>query len=142
MPEKQRITVSELVLLPVQKVWELWTQADHIIQWNQASADWHTPKASVDLREGGLFSSTMAAKDGSFSFDFTGTYTVVKPPYLLEYTMSDGRSCKITFVQQEVGTLITETFEAENENSLEMQEAGWKAILISFRTYAEGLSMD
>jgi len=132
-----RITVTTLVNKPVAHVWNIWTASAHIMQWNAASDDWHCPKASNDLRTGGKFSSTMAARDGSFSFDFEGVYDDVQPNKRIAYTMSDGRTCEILFEEKEGGALVTEIFDAETQNSIEMQKAGWQAILDRFRAYAE-----
>lgn len=133
------ITVQTLVNAPVEKVWNTWTKPEHITQWNNASDDWHTPYAENDLRVGGLFKATMAAKDGSFSFDFTGTYSDVKTNQLIEYTIADGRSVKIVFESKGNTTQVTETFEAEAENPVEMQRGGWQAILDNFKKYTESL---
>jgi uncharacterized protein YndB with AHSA1/START domain len=95
--KKSPITVQASIADPIQKVWDFWTGPEHITQWNQASEDWHCPKASNDLRTGGKFSSTMAAKDGSMSFDFEGEYDEVIPGELIRYTMADGREVSISF---------------------------------------------
>ena len=70
-----RITVETNVAAPIDQVWRAYTTPADIMKWNAASDDWHTTKATVDLREGGVFSSRMEAKDGSMGFDFAGTYT-------------------------------------------------------------------
>jgi uncharacterized protein YndB with AHSA1/START domain len=131
------ITISATVNATPEKVWQFWNLPEHVTQWNQATPDWHCPKASSDLRVGGKFSATMAAKDGSFSFDFEGTYTEVIPNQLLRYTMPDGRKVEVKFVSEGNATIITETFDPETENPIEMQEAGWQMILNSFKSYAE-----
>ena len=133
------ITIEAIVNVPVEKVWELWTDAKHITQWNYASDDWHCPAAENDLRPGGKFSSTMAAKDGSFSFDFWGVYDEVKPNELIAYTMGDGRKAEVHFAGKGKSTYITSTFEAEKENPIEMQRGGWQAILDNFKKYAESV---
>ncbi|MBL8009596.1 MAG: SRPBCC family protein [Flavobacteriales bacterium] len=132
-----RITVSALVNRPVSHVWAIWTDPAHIMRWNAASDDWHCPRAANDLRTGGRFSSTMAARDGSFSFDFEGVYDDVQEHRRIAYTMSDGRTCDVRFAEEEGGTRITETFDAETMNSADIQRAGWQAILDRFRAYAE-----
>lgn len=137
MTTPTRITISALVNKPVAHVWNCWTDPTHIMQWNAASDDWHCPKASNDLRTGGAFSSTMAARDGSFSFDFGGVYDDVRPNERIAYTMGDGRTCEILFTEETGGTRITETFDAETQNSVEMQQAGWQAILDRFKKHAE-----
>ena len=135
--EKTSITIQANIEAPIEKVWKLWTLPEHICQWNNASTDWHTPRAENDLRTGGKFLSRMEAKDGSFGFDFTGEYDEVITNKLIAYTMGDGRKAKITFVNNNNQTQVTETFEAENENPHDMQQAGWQAILNNFKKYAE-----
>jgi len=135
--ERTQITVEATVNSPVEGLWLLWSKPEHITQWNQASEDWHTPYAENDLRTGGKFKSTMAAKDGSFSFDFEGVYTNVEENSLIEYEMADGRGVKVTFVDEGESTRIIETFDAEDTNSVDMQRNGWQAILDNFKRYAE-----
>ncbi len=134
---KINITVETTVNAPVEKVWKCWNEPKHIMQWCQASTDWHAPFAENDLRKGGKFTTTMAAKDGTISFDFCGVYDIIKENQLIAYTMLDGRKAKITFIVQGNITHIIETFEAETMNPVEMQKAGWQAILDSFKHYAE-----
>lgn len=133
----QSITVEATVHAPVAKVWEYWTKPEHIVKWNQASDDWHTTSSENDLRAGGKFSARMEAKDGSFGFDFWGIYDVVKENECIEYTLGDDRKVKIVFAGNGNETEVTETFEAESENSPEMQQAGWQAILDNFKKYTE-----
>lgn len=137
MEDKQIITIKTTVNAPVEKVWKYWTEPEYIKKWNSASEDWHTPLAENDLRVGGKFLSRMEAKDGSFGFDFGGIYDEVELCEVIAYTLDDGRKVKINFIGREKVTEITETFEAENENSIEMQQSGWQAILDSFKKYAE-----
>ena len=115
-----RITVSVLVQRPVAQVWNFWSAPEHITQWCAASDDWHCPKASNDLRTGGKFSSTMAARDGSFSFEFEGVYDEVRRNERIAYTMADGRTCEVLFTPEMGGTRIEESFDAEAQNSEEM----------------------
>lgn len=137
MSEKTLVTIETTVDAPVQKVWDAWTEPEHIMQWNAASDDWHTPSATNDLREGGTFTSRMEAKDGSMGFDFGGTYTKVIEHKQIDYTMSDGRTVSVMFDEHDGHTHITETFVAETENSVEMQRAGWQSILDNFKKYTE-----
>ncbi len=137
MTERTRITVKTAVAVPVETAWKFWTEPKHIMRWNAASDDWHTPRATTDLREGGTFMSRMEAKDGSEGFDFAGTFTEVIPQQRLAYTMDDGRTVTVEFEDREGETSITETFDAEEENSVEMQRQGWQAILDSFKRCAE-----
>ncbi len=131
------ITVATTVDAPIEKVWQLWTTPGHITKWNNASDEWHTPMATNDLRTGGVFLSRMEAKDGSFGFDFEGVYDEIKTNELIAYTMPDGRKVSIRFANRENETAITETFEAENQNPVELQQMGWQAILDNFKKYAE-----
>ena len=131
------ITVQTILKAPIEKVWELWISPEHITQWNHASADWHTPYAENDLKVGGKFKYTMAAKDGSMQFDFGGTYTEIVNHSLIAYTIDDGRKVKITFESQENGVVIIEKFDPETENSEALQQQGWQAILDNFKKYVE-----
>jgi uncharacterized protein YndB with AHSA1/START domain len=135
--DKINIKIEALINAPEDKVWALWTEPEHIMQWNHASDDWHTTKAENDLRVGGKFSSTMAAKDGSFSFDFWGIYDTIKKHQTIAYTMGDGRKAETTFTKKGETTLVTTVFEAETENPVDMQQGGWQAILNNFKHYAE-----
>lgn len=134
---KTTITVESTVNAPVAKVWEYWTSPKHIIQWNNASDDWHTPYAENDLRIGGKFISRMEAKDGSFRFDFKGVYDEVEENKTIVYTLEDGRKVAITFISEGGSTEITESFEAEDINSIELQQGGWQAILNNFKKHVE-----
>lgn len=134
---KTRITVEATVNAPVEKVWACWNEPQHITKWAFASDDWHAPYSENDVRTGGKFKTTMAAKDGSFSFDFAGVYDNVVPNKVIEYTMPDGRQTSILFESNGNMTKITETFDAENENPVEMQREGWQAILNNFKKYTE-----
>src|SRR5882757_2887999 len=118
---KTKITVQNIVKAPVEKVWKFWSGPEHITQWANASDDWHTTRAENDLRAGGKFLSRMEAKDGSFGFDFGGVYDQVKTNELIEYTIGDGRKVIINFDSNGNETKLTETFEAEGINSIEMQ---------------------
>lgn len=132
-----KITVQTEINAPLAKVWNCWTEPQHIVNWNFASDDWHCPAVTNELKKGGKFSYTMAAKNGSFSFDFEGEYTLIEPQRAIEYTMSDGRACQITFEKAGDLVLVTETFDAENTHIPEMQRSGWQAILDNFRKCAE-----
>jgi uncharacterized protein YndB with AHSA1/START domain len=134
---KTAITVETIINTPVEKVWKFWTQPEHITKWCQASDDWHAPYAENDVRQNGKFKTTMAAKDGNESFDFEGTYTNVQLNKVIEYEIGDGRRVKIVFSDQDGKTKVTETFEAENTNPIEMQRGGWQAILDNFKKYTE-----
>ena len=134
---KTAITVSAIVNAPVEKVWIFWTEPQHITKWNQASDDWHTPHSENDLSVGGKFKATMAAKDGSFSFDFWGIYNKVIPQQLIEITLGDERKMRVSFSYANGETEVVETFEAESQNSIELQRGGWQAILDNFKKYVE-----
>ena len=135
--EKTTIKVETNISAPIERVWDYWTLPNHITHWNFASDDWHCPWAKNDVRAGGKFVWRMEAKDGSFGFDFGGEYQTVKPNQIIEYTIGDGRKVKITFTKDGNQTHVTEVFEAESQNPLEMQKGGWQAILDNFRKYVE-----
>jgi len=132
-----QITVETTLAAPIAEVWRAWTTPDDIKEWNAASDDWHTTAASVDLRVGGAFSSRMEAKDGSFGFDFAGTYSKIIPHQLIEITFGD-RVAVIEFITQENGIVVRETFDAEETHSAEQQRQGWQAILDRFKRHVEG----
>jgi uncharacterized protein YndB with AHSA1/START domain len=134
---KTSITVEAVVNAPVDKVWKCWTSPEHIINWNNASDDWHTPWAENDIRTGGKFLARMEAKDGSVGFDFGGVYDDVKINELISYTIGDGRKVTVLFTDHGSATTVIETFEAEDVNSIELQRSGWQAILDNFKKYVE-----
>lgn len=135
--KKAKITVEATIKAPIEKVWKFWNEPEHIKKWCAASDDWHAPKAENDVRIGGKFTTRMEAKDGSFGFDFGGTYDKVKTNEHLAYTMDDGRKTEITFASQGQETKVIETFDPEDQNPVEMQKGGWQAILDNFKKYAE-----
>lgn len=131
-----KITVESIVHAPVAEVRRAYTTPDDIKQWNTASDDWHTTQSTVDLRVGGACTSRMEAKDGSFGFDFAGTYTKIVPHELLEFSFGD-RAASVEFVTGAKGVTVRVTFDAETENSVEQQQQGWQAILNNFAKYVE-----
>jgi uncharacterized protein YndB with AHSA1/START domain len=133
---KNPITIETVVNAPIEKVWEYWNKPEHIVHWAFASDDWEAPAAENDLRVGGTFKTTMAAKDKSTSFDFAGVYSAVKENELIEYDFGD-RHAKVEFTILPEGVKITQTFDPENENSEEKQRSGWQAILNNFKKYVE-----
>lgn len=135
--EKTAITVEAIINAPVEKVWKYWNEPSHITKWCAASDDWHAPHAENDLRVDGQFKTTMAAKDGSFSFDFGGVYTKVDQHKAIDYTMSDGRKVQIRFSSEGNTTKVVETFEPENMHPVDFQRGGWQAILDNFKKHAE-----
>lgn len=134
---QKQITVEALVEAPVEKVWETWTEPQHIVKWAFASDDWEAPYADNDVRVDGTFKTTMAAKDKSASFDFTGKYTLVIQCDRIEYVMEDKRMVSIHFERVGEATRLTQTFDMEHENSEEMQKEGWQSILDNFKKYTE-----
>ena len=134
---KTTITVEQVIHAPIEKVWEFWIVPSHIVQWCYASDDWEAPDAENDARVGGTFSTTMAAKDGSASFDFAGIYTKVQQFALIEYDLNDGRHVIIQFFKHPNGTKITEIFEMEKIHPAPMQKSGWQAILNNFKKHVE-----
>jgi len=128
------ITVEAFIHAPIEKIWSYWTEPEHITKWTFASDDWHAPRATNDLRIGGMFSTRMEAVDGSQGFDMGGTYTEVEKYKRIAYEFG-GRKAVIDFIPQDGGYRVVETFEAESENPIEMQKAGWQAIMDNFKKY-------
>jgi uncharacterized protein YndB with AHSA1/START domain len=140
MADSTAITVQTLVAASPEKVWECWTGPEHIIHWNQASDDWWTPYAVNDLRVGGQFSWRMEARDGSMGFDYCGEFLKIETYKHITSGLGDGRKADIYFTPEKDGVMLSETFEAENSNPIELQRAGWQAILDNFRKYVEQLN--
>lgn len=143
-----RLTVSTTINNSLEKVWESFWKSEHIVHWCFASDDWHCPKSiSPEPKVWEVFVNTFAAKDGSFSFDFTARYDVVEPLNKLVYTMGEmkeyfldaGRVVEVMFEETSEGIKITETFDAEDIHPIDMQIAWWTAILENFRKYTETL---
>lgn len=133
----EEITVRVKVNAPISGVWMLWTTKRHIKKWNNASPDWHTPKVKIDLIEDGKFRYIMAAKDGSQSFKFKGVFDEVDEPTKLAFTLADGRKVSVNFKSEGARTMISQTFESDGENSVDLQRKGWQAIMDNFKNYAE-----
>ena len=133
----QLITVQSNIQAPVQKVWEFFTNPQHVINWNFAMPEWYCLSATNHLEVGGEFHYTMSARDNSMSFDFWGTYKKIEKEKNIEILLGDGRSMLVTFEMIDTTTIVTEKFEPENENPVEMQQAGWQMILDNFKRYVE-----
>lgn len=129
------ITVQTSIEKPIEQVWDCFTQAQHITQWNFAHPSWHCPKASIDLREGGAFSYRMEARDGSAGFDLNGKFTAIEHPFTLKYNLEDGRQVEIHLTHASGITNVVEQFEPESQNSMDLQRQGWQAILNQFATH-------
>jgi uncharacterized protein YndB with AHSA1/START domain len=132
-----KITVTAFVTTPGQTAWSYYTLPEHITNWNFASDDWQCPHASNDLRSGGVYSTRMEAKDGSFGFDFEGTYTVVELNKTMTYVLADVREVTTSFEEENDITIVTTVFDAETENPIAMQQAGWQAILDNYKSYCD-----
>lgn len=137
---KTIVHIETQVNASLEKTWQNWTSTHAITKWHTASPDWHTPQAEHVLEPGGKFSYRMEAKDGSFGFDFSGTFDTIRPNEFLGITLDDGRKMTVTFSGNEEQTQIKEAFEAEETNPVEMQRGGWQNILDNFKTYVESLN--
>ena len=133
------ITVQTSINKPLSVVWDCWTKPEHIVKWNFASDDWHCPDATNDFRVGGKFSYTMAARDESFSFDFSGTFVQITDKKHIEILLDDNRNVWLDFSESGNKTTVVEKFEAENENTPELQQTGWQMILNNFKKHAESI---
>jgi uncharacterized protein YndB with AHSA1/START domain len=133
-----KITIETLVRADLATAWSTYNTPEHMVRWNAASDDWHSPRSQVDLREGGRFSTRMEARDGSMGFDFEGVYTRVVPQQLIEYRMGDDRDVAVHFEPTGEGVRVRVAFDAESQNPAEIQRQGWQAILDNYGRYAEG----
>lgn len=134
---REKIKIKSSILAPLEKVWQYWTSPEHIMQWNTAAPDWHTPNVVNDVRAKGEFSWRMEARDGSAGFDFEEVYDEVLENKSITYTISDGRKVEINFRQEGESTCVEENFEADVFHSPEFQQQGWQAILNNFKLYVE-----
>lgn len=134
---KTKLEISATIEAPMSKVWDYFNQPEHVVNWNAAADSWHCPSAENELKVGSKFNYTMAAKDGSFQFDFSGTYTEINIHSSIKYVLDDEREVAIQFIDNNGSVVIVEEFEAETMNPLEMQQAGWQAILDNFKQYTE-----
>lgn len=135
--ETKSISVRTSTKQFLEKAWDYFTKPEHIVNWCFASDDWHCPNAANDLKPGGTFSTTMASKDGTMSFDLNGTYTEVVPLKKYTYAIEDGRKVTVKFNVLNDTVIISENFEPENTNPLDMQRGGWQAILENYKKYLE-----
>jgi uncharacterized protein YndB with AHSA1/START domain len=133
----ERLKVSAIIQVPINKVWQFWTKAEHVKGWNFASSDWHCPNATIHLYIDGEFHYTMAAKDASASFDFWGIYKKIEKEKFIDIVLGDGRKMSVSFEKINNSTKIIEEFESETENSIELQQTGWQMILDNFKKYCE-----
>lgn len=133
-----RLTVEAIITAPVEKVWHHWTTPMHILKWNAASDNWQTTYSENDVRPGGKFVTRMESRDGSVGFDFGGEYSKVEPLKKIECVLEDGRCMQVSFAANGNETTVTEIFDAENENPVELQRGGWQAILDNFKKHVEG----
>ena len=133
---QQKITITANIQADIKKVWDYYTNPTHIVHWNFADPSWHCPKAENDMRIGGTYKARMEARDGSFGFDFEVVYTDIKEEKEISYVFG-GRAAHILFESLDAATNLTITFDPENENPIEMQQAGWQAILNNFKSYTE-----
>jgi len=139
MTKRINITIETNVKAPIEKVWDTWNNPKHVVNWNHASEDWFSPQASNDFKVGGKFVYRMEARDGSFGFDFSGTYVDIQDNKLVVTRLDDDRLVSTEFIPENDSIKVVETFEAEGENSVELQREGWLAILTNFKNYAESI---
>lgn len=132
-----KITIQATISADKKKVWDYYVNPTHIVNWNFASEDWCCPSAENDLKVGGKYKARMEAKDKSFGFDFEATYDEIVEGEKFTYTMPDKREVNVTFADVDGKTQLMIIFDAEKENSAEMQKAGWQSILNNFKSYVE-----
>lgn len=135
-----KATVSTLVEAPLGLVWTCWNEPEHIKQWYFASEDWHAPAADNDLQVGGRLKIRMEARDGSYGFDFEGTYADVIEQKRIHFVIADGRTVQVTFEPHDDAVRVTEVFELDSSHSPELQQQGWQSILDNFKRYTEALN--
>ncbi len=132
----KKIIIKAIISADKLKVWNYYTQPEHITKWNFADPSWHCPTASNDLQIGGRYIARMEAKDGSFGFDFDAIYTEIIPEVKFTYNFGE-RISTVEFKEINGQTEVTITFDPESENPIELQKNGWQAILDNFKKYIE-----
>jgi uncharacterized protein YndB with AHSA1/START domain len=134
------ITIEITILKSAHLVWAYFTKPEHITAWHFSNDRWICPKAESDLQIGGTFNYRMEAQDGSFGFDYNGTFDEIIPRKLLKYHLEDGRNVEVVLESVDSKmTKITETFEPDPEQPEQMQREGWYGILNNFHKYAENI---
>ena len=137
---KSRLIGETLINAPIDIVWELWTNTEHIAQWNNMSEEWHTPIAENDLRAGGRLYLRMETKDGIEGFDYICNYDEIVVHEKIAHTTSDKRKTTVTFVETKDGVRLTEEFEPESETPLDLQQKFCQSILNNFKHYIEKIT--
>lgn len=133
---QSKITVQATIHADVKKVWDYYTNPNHIIHWNFADPSWHCPRAENDMQIGGTYKARMEARDGSFGFDFEAVYTDISEGKYFTYEFG-GRTATVQFNDLGSETEVVVSFDPENEHPVDMQQAGWQAILNNFKAYTE-----
>ena len=131
-----KITVDTIINAATKKVWDYYTMPEHITKWNFAADDWQCPRAENNMKVGGKYSARMEAKDGSFGFDFEAIYSEIIERKEFTYEFG-GRTATVKFDDLGNQTRVIVSFDAENDNPVEMQKGGWQAILDNFKRYVE-----
>lgn len=131
-----KIIIKAIINSDAKKVWNYYTNPDHIINWNFAHSTWHCPQAENDMKIGGRYFARMEAKDGSSGFDFIANYTEIDEGKQFTYGF-DKRTVTVKINPMEYYTELIVVFDPETENPIEMQRNGWQAILNNFKNYVE-----
>ena len=134
--EITKITVQATINADIKKVWNYYNNPKHITKWNFADPSWQCPNAENDMKVGGKYRARMEAKDGSFGFDFEATYSEIIDGEQFTYGLGE-RNVNVKFNSLSNQTEVIVAFDAENENPIEMQRAGWQSILNNFKNYTE-----
>ncbi|MBN2618752.1 MAG: SRPBCC domain-containing protein [Spirochaetales bacterium] len=132
-----KISIEATINAENNKVWDYYTKPEHIIHWNFASDDWCCPMAENNMVVGGKYFARMEARDKSFGFDFITIYKEIRDKEYFLYTMEDGRDVSVSFAGIDNITNIKIVFDAEKNNSEDLQKNGWQAILNNFKKYVE-----
>lgn len=136
----EKLTVTSEISKPIREVWKILNNPEHITKWNFAHDSWECPWAKNDLTVGGKLEIRMQAKDGSFGFDLVGIYDEINENDSIKYHLEDGREVEIILEElSDNQTKITENFDPETQNPIEMQQQGWQAIMDNLKKYSENI---
>jgi uncharacterized protein YndB with AHSA1/START domain len=128
--EYQTITIERLIDAPRERVFKAFIDPEQVMQWHYATEGWSTPYAKIDARAGGKFDIGFKSPDGANDFAFEGTYTEVKEPERIAYTIGDGRPVTVDFIDEGGKTKVVLVLALENMNSAEQQREGWTEMIV------------
>ena len=137
----QTITIKKTIKAPLELVYNSYINPKDNVRWNTAGDGWTTSYAKINAVTGGNYDVGYRSGDGLINFPVAGTYIEVIPNSKITSIMGD-RKVNIDFESIGNDTEFTITFDAENENSIELQTKGWGNIVNNFTSHVEKKAKD